>query len=149
MKTLLLEQNEEQQEEKSDYYDVLHAPYIAGFSEQLAKDLQPIHIGLPFQKGRTIYSSVCKLKPIKHADDRKNAISCLGCKSCKEHYLGETQQFFFTRKYQHQFAVKCNKKLMGLHSTYTVIRSVQLTGTIKYSWTLNHSGGQTCFSRNS
>ena len=28
MKVLLVEQNEEQQEEQSDYYDVLHAPYI-------------------------------------------------------------------------------------------------------------------------
>ena len=35
MKALLLEQNKKQQEETSDYYDVLHAPYIAGFSEQL------------------------------------------------------------------------------------------------------------------
>ena len=50
MKALLLEQNEEQQEEKSDYYDVLHIPYIAGFSEQLARHLKPIHIGLTFQK---------------------------------------------------------------------------------------------------
>ena len=77
--------NEEQQEEKSDYYDVFLAPYIAGFSEQLARDLKPIHIGVAFQKGRTIYSSVWNLKPIKHLDDRKNVMYCLGCKSCKEH----------------------------------------------------------------
>ena len=49
-----------------------HSPYIAGFSEKLAKDLKPIHIGLTFQKGRTIYNLVCKLKPLKHPDDRKN-----------------------------------------------------------------------------
>ena len=46
--------NEKQQEERSDYHDVLHAPFIAGFSEQLVKDLKPIHTGLTFQKGRTI-----------------------------------------------------------------------------------------------
>ena len=114
MKALLLEQNDEQQQEQSDYYDVLHAPYIAGFSEKLAKDLKPIHIGLTFQKGRTIYNSVCKLKPLKHPDDRKNVIYCLGCKSCNKHYLGETQQFFPTRKYQHQYAVKCNQKTNGI-----------------------------------
>ena len=44
MKTLLLEQNEEEQEEQSDYYKVLHAPHIAAFSEQLARELKPIHI---------------------------------------------------------------------------------------------------------
>ena len=48
MKALLLEQNEKQQEEHSEYYNVLHAPYIAGFSEKLAKDLKPIHTGLSF-----------------------------------------------------------------------------------------------------
>ena len=79
MKALLLEQNEEQQEEKSDYYNVLHAPYIAGFSKQLARELKIIHIGLTFQKGRTIYNSVCKLKPIKHPDDRKRLFTVLDC----------------------------------------------------------------------
>jgi len=37
MKELLLEQNENQQKEESEYHDVLHAPYISGFSQQLAK----------------------------------------------------------------------------------------------------------------
>ena len=32
----------------------------------------------------------------------------------KEHYLGETQHFFPTRKYQHQYAVKCNQKTNGI-----------------------------------
>ena len=56
MKALLLEQNEEQQEEKSDNYDVLHAPYIAGFSERLARDVKPIHTGLTFQKLKKRFS---------------------------------------------------------------------------------------------
>ena len=33
------EKNEEQEDEKSGYYDVLHVPYVEGFSEKLAKDL--------------------------------------------------------------------------------------------------------------
>ena len=49
MKGLLFEQMRNKKE-KSDYYDVLYAPYIAGFSEQLARDLKHIHIGLTFQK---------------------------------------------------------------------------------------------------
>ena len=61
MKELLLEQNENQQKEESEYYDVIHAPYITGFSEQLARDLKQIKIGVTFQKGNTLYNSVCKL----------------------------------------------------------------------------------------
>ena len=34
--------NENQQREESEYHDVLHAPYIAGFSEQLARDRKQI-----------------------------------------------------------------------------------------------------------
>ena len=47
LKALIREQNEEnmyaeqeEEEEKSSYYDTLHVPYIAGLSEQLAKDLK-------------------------------------------------------------------------------------------------------------
>ena len=69
MKELFLDQNENQQKEESEYHDTLHAPYIAGFSEQLARDLKQIKIGVTFQKGNTLYNSVCKLKPQKHPDD--------------------------------------------------------------------------------
>ena len=108
MKELLLELHENQQKEESKYHDVLHAPYIAGFSEQLARHLKQIKIGVTFQEGNTLYNTVYKLKPEKHPDDRKDIIYCLGCKSCNQHYLGETQQFFPSRRYQHQYAIKCN-----------------------------------------
>ena len=69
LKALVLEQNEEnphaeQEVEDSGYYDTLHIPYIAGFAEKLAKDLRVVNVGVTFQKGRTIYNSVCKLKPL-------------------------------------------------------------------------------------
>ena len=44
MKQLLLEQNENQQKEEGEYHGVLHAPYIAGFSEQFVRDLQQIKL---------------------------------------------------------------------------------------------------------
>ena len=47
---------------------------------------------MDIQKGRTVYNLLWKLKPIKQPDDRKNVIYSLACKSCKQHYLGETQQ---------------------------------------------------------
>ena len=39
---------------------------------------------------------------------------CIGCKSCSQHYLGETQQFFPSRRYQHQYAIKCNQQTNGI-----------------------------------
>ena len=44
---------EEHPPDDSGYYDIFHAPYIAGFSERLAKDLKTLNIGVTFQKGRT------------------------------------------------------------------------------------------------
>ena len=88
--------------------------YLPGFSEQLARDLKQIKIGVTFQKGNTLYNSICKLKPQKHPDDRKNIIYCIGCKLCSQHYLGETQQFFPSRRYQHQYAIKCNQQTNGI-----------------------------------
>ena len=79
LKALLHMQNEEQEnveqeDDKSNYYDVLHVPYVAGFSEKLAKDLNRVNVGVTFQKGKTIFNSVCKLKPPKHSDERKNVV---------------------------------------------------------------------------
>ena len=49
-----------QEEEKTDeeYFDVLYAPYIAGFSERLQKDLRPLKIGLAYKTGTTLFSRV-------------------------------------------------------------------------------------------
>ena len=106
--------NAEHEEEKSSSYDTLHIPYIAGFSEQLAKDLKVVNVGVTFQRGRTVFDSMCKLKPSSHRDDKKNLIYCLGYKCCDQYYLGETQQFFNSRKYQHKNAIKCKRSTNGL-----------------------------------
>ena len=54
MKKLQIEQHGEQQENNSEYYDVIHFPYIAGFSEKLATNLRNLNIGVTFQKGTTL-----------------------------------------------------------------------------------------------
>ena len=52
MKKLQIEQQHgEQQVDNSEYDDVFHAPYIAGFSEKIAKDLRNLNICITFQKG--------------------------------------------------------------------------------------------------
>jgi len=73
-----------------------------------------INIGVTFSKGKTLYNSFCKLKPPCSQDMRKNVIYCLGCKSCSQIYLGETQQWYPDRKYQHQYAVKNQSPTNGI-----------------------------------
>jgi len=110
-----------EKEEKSEYFDTLHAPYIAGFSEKLAKDLKHINVGITFSKGRTFFNSFCRLKPPCAQDMRKNVIYCLNCKTCPQIYIGETQQWFPSRRYQHQYAVKKKTQTNGIaqHVTKT------------------------------
>jgi hypothetical protein len=107
-------QNGQKQEESDQFYNVLHIPYIAGFSEKLSKDLRRVNIGITFQKGNTLQNLLCKLKPPKSIEERKNVIYCIGCNSCSKVYIGETQQSFTSRKYQHQYAVKNKKKDNGI-----------------------------------
>jgi len=114
---------EEHPPEDSGYYDVFHAPYIAGFSERIAKDLKNLNIGVTFQKGRILFNSLCKLKPPRSQNDRKNVIYCIGCESCDHCYIGETQQLFSSREYQHQYALRCKKKRQWNHRTCKKIKS--------------------------
>ena len=65
MKQLQTEQHGEQQEDNSEYYDTLYAPYIAGFSEKLAKDLRNLNIGVTFQKGSTHLQLILQIKTTK------------------------------------------------------------------------------------
>jgi len=133
-------ENEEQEDEKSGYYDVLHVPYVAGFSEKSVKDLKHVNVGETFQKGKTIFNSVCKLKPPKHLDERKNVIYCLGCNSCNQRYLGETQQFFPSRRYQHKYAIRCKQKTNGIAQHILNNKNTQLIGRTEFSWILSRIG---------
>ena len=83
-------------------------------SERLAKDLKTLNIGVTFQKGRTLFNSLCKLKPPRSQNDRKNVIYCIGCESCDHCYIGETQQLFSSREYQHQYALRCKRRDNGI-----------------------------------
>ena len=46
----LEKENEKLENDLSSYYDVLHVPYVAGFSEKLAKALKHVNVGMTFQK---------------------------------------------------------------------------------------------------
>ena len=64
MKTILKEHPlpENDQKKKSGYYDILHAPYIQGFTENLQKKLRRFNIGMVHKKGDTIKRMICHTK---------------------------------------------------------------------------------------
>ena len=101
-------------EKNEDYYDVLYAPYIAGFSERLQKALSPFKIGIAHKTERTLFSLICKLRPKREIDDQKNVVYHIPCNSCDSCYIGETGNKFCTRKYQHEYDIKTQKKKNGI-----------------------------------
>ena len=44
------------------YYDVLHAPYVRGFSEGLQRKLRKLQVGLVPKSGETLYLNLRQLK---------------------------------------------------------------------------------------
>ena len=104
--------DQEEAEENLCYFNTFNTPYVAGFSEKLAKDLQNINvaIGMTFWKYQTLYNSFCKLKP-PCAQDK---IYCLiiRCKFRPQIYLTETHQWpwFTSPSYQHNYAIKKHTK---------------------------------------
>ena len=47
---------------KSEYYDILHVPYIQGFTENLQKKMRRFNVGMVPKKGDTIKRAICHLK---------------------------------------------------------------------------------------
>ena len=128
-------------EQTPGYFDPLHVMYIAGFSERLSNDLRHINIGVTFWKGRTLYNSFCKLKPPCSQDMRKNVVYCIGCKFCSQVYLGEIQQWFPSRRYQHEYAVKNQSSTNALPSNFQSL-AMKLTGKFWNFLTQNRIGGR-------
>ena len=49
-------------EKKGDYFEVLNAPYVRGFSEGLQRKLRRLGIGFVPKREETRYTNLCKLK---------------------------------------------------------------------------------------
>ena len=102
-------------EEKKEYFEVLHAPYIKGFSEGLGRKLRRLGIGFVPKRGETIYTNVCKLKQKKELEERKNVIYAVECGTCGLHYIGGTGQHCCDRRSQHQRNVTQKKSSNGIY----------------------------------
>ena len=65
-------ENFEERDDNNEYFEVLHAPYVHGFTEQLQKELKTFGIGFVMKKGTTLASVLCKLKQKTEKEEKKN-----------------------------------------------------------------------------
>ena len=103
-------------EKRKEFCEVLHVPYVKGFSEGLQRKLRKLNIGVVPKKGETLYSHLCKLKQKKEKDESKDVVYSIPCDTCRVRYVGETGQHFCDRRSQHQRDVKNKKPSNGLYA---------------------------------
>ena len=101
--------------ENKGYYDVLHAPYVKGFSEKLQKELKTLNVGFVMKKGKTIGSVLLHLKPKTRKEDVKDVVYKIECSTCKMKYIGETSQRMSKRRKQHESDVRRQIKTNGIY----------------------------------
>ena len=81
-------------ENEKGYFEVLHVPYVRGFSEGLQRRLRRLQVGLVPKTGETIYSNLCKLKQKGDMQECKDVVYSVPCGECGVRYVGETGQHF-------------------------------------------------------
>ena len=106
----------EESEENHEFFDVLQAPNVQGFTERLQKELKKFGIGFVMKKGVTLASLLCKLKQKTEKEDKKDSDYITKRKTCDMKYVGETGQQFRTRKQQHQRDVKNKIATNGIYN---------------------------------
>ena len=103
-------------ENGKEYFEVLYAPYIQGFTEGVQRILRKLNIGYVPKRGETIYTNLCKLKKKVEFEDCKDVIYSVPCKKCRVRYIGETGQHFCQRREQHKGDIRNNKESNGFYS---------------------------------
>jgi hypothetical protein len=91
---------------ESQFYNVIQAPYIRGFTEKLQNELRIINVGFVMKRSVTIGSMVSKLKPETDRINQKGVVYSIPCGICGKVYIGETGKTFAERRKQHQQDVK-------------------------------------------
>ena len=123
-----LDTHQEEEKTNEEYFHVLYAPCIAGFSERSQKGLKLLKVGLAYKTGTPLFARVCKLKPPKGIDDQKDVVYHIPCKSCSACYIGETGQKFASRRYQHEYDIKTKKKKNGIGNHMMENKKILLIG---------------------
>ena len=129
LKAILVESNGiHDPQDKQEFNDVLHAPYVQGFSEGLQKKLRKYNVGFVPKKGLAIYNQLCKLKQKPSIEDEKNVVYAIKCATCKMFYFGETSQHFCDRRNQHM------RDVTGKKSTNGIFQHVNRNRKHKIAW---------------
>ena len=118
MKAVLvgIEQDLVIEEKNKDYFEVLYAPYVKGFTEGLQRKLKKLNVGVVPKKGETLYSNLCKLKQKGDKEDNKDLVYSVPCGTCGVRYVGETGQHYCDRRSQHQHDVTNRKSTNAFYS---------------------------------
>ena len=106
-------QQDVEKEKNEDYFEVLHAPYVRGFSESLQRKLRKVQIGFVPKKRETLYTQLCKLKQKVNFEDCKDVVYTVPLVKCGLRYMGETGQHFNDRRKQHERDVRNKKRPVG------------------------------------
>ena len=91
-------QQEVKAENQKEYYDVLHAPYVQGFSESLQRKLKRFQVGYVPKLGETLYNKLCRLKQTVELEDWKDVVYAIGCDTCGVHYVGQPASITMTEE---------------------------------------------------
>ena len=121
-------------EKKGDYFEVLNAPYVRGFSEGLQRRLRKLGIGFVPKREETMYTNLCKLKQKVKFEDQKDVVYSVPCKDCKVRYVGETGQHFCDRVKQHQNDIRYKKSTNGFYAHVKSNKNIQLNGRKLHFW---------------
>ena len=108
-------QQEIKTENEKEYSDVIHAPYVRGFSEHLGRKLRRLKVGYVPKRGETLYTNLCRLKQKVELEDYKNVVYAVECETCGVQYIGETGQHFCDRRNQHQRDIRQKKLSNGFY----------------------------------
>ena len=61
-------------ENEQNYFEVLHAPYVKGFTEGLQRRLRRLSVGFVPKRRETLYTNLCKMKTKVDFDDCKDVV---------------------------------------------------------------------------
>jgi hypothetical protein len=104
----------EQIKSPKEFFDVIHAPYVQGFSEKVQRALRKFNVGYVPKKGKTVFDQLCHMKCPRTVEEKKDVVYMIMCKTCDKRYIGETSQKFQERKKQHRRDVSLGKETNGI-----------------------------------
>ena len=92
--------NRDDKRERSPF--LLWVPYINVWSDKLKRDLLKLDVEIAFKRGKSLRSTLSKLKPKREYLDLQGAVYCVQCTECEQIYIGETSRAVNVRLQEHR-----------------------------------------------